>query len=255
MRRRARRSAASSTASGSIIWSACIAPTSGRSTSRCSRSSRRPTNRRSSRSASARRASIRRAAPRSSPRISAPCPTSCARRCSGWGCRASRCFAGSAHWNAPGQPFIDPAEYPEGLGRDDRHARHRAAGAAGGKSLPGRRTRADPRDPGGRAASPPARSRPRSCESPTLPADLNDAMLRRCSTRRRALTIFPMQDLFGWRDRINTPAQVDDENWTWRLPWPVDRLDEIPRRREPRASSSRSGPAPPGGRGANDRSS
>ena len=41
------------------------------------------------------------------------------------------------------------------------------------------------------------------------------------------LTIFPMQDLFGWRARINTPAQVDDENWTWRLPWPVDRLGEV----------------------------
>ena len=37
-----------------------------------------------------------------------------------------------------------------------------------------------------------------------------------------ALTLIPLQDVFGWTDRINTPAVVDDLNWTWRLPWPVD---------------------------------
>ena len=34
----------------------------------------------------------------------------------------------------------------------------------------------------------------------------------------------PIQDIFGWRDRINTPALVNDQNWTWRLPGPVERL-------------------------------
>jgi 4-alpha-glucanotransferase len=33
-----------------------------------------------------------------------------------------------------------------------------------------------------------------------------------------------MQDLFGWRDRINTPATVTADNWTWRLRWPVDEM-------------------------------
>jgi 4-alpha-glucanotransferase len=37
-----------------------------------------------------------------------------------------------------------------------------------------------------------------------------------------ALTLIPVQDVFGWIDRINTPAVVDDMNWTWRLPWPVE---------------------------------
>ena len=36
--------------------------------------------------------------------------------------------------------------------------------------------------------------------------------------------ILPIQDVFGWRDRINTPATVGDDNWTWRLPWASDRL-------------------------------
>jgi 4-alpha-glucanotransferase len=41
------------------------------------------------------------------------------------------------------------------------------------------------------------------------------------------LLILPIQDAFGWRDRINQPATVSESNWTWRLPWPVDRmLDE-----------------------------
>jgi len=34
----------------------------------------------------------------------------------------------------------------------------------------------------------------------------------------------PIQDVFGWRDRINRPATFDRVNWTWRLPWPSDRL-------------------------------
>ena len=36
------------------------------------------------------------------------------------------------------------------------------------------------------------------------------------------LTLIPLQDVFGWTERINTPAVVDEINWTWRLPWPVD---------------------------------
>jgi 4-alpha-glucanotransferase len=37
-----------------------------------------------------------------------------------------------------------------------------------------------------------------------------------------------MQDVFGWHDRINQPATVGGINWTWRLPWPVDRLSKEP---------------------------
>jgi 4-alpha-glucanotransferase len=43
--------------------------------------------------------------------------------------------------------------------------------------------------------------------------------------------LLPIQDAFGWRDRINEPATVNDRNWTFRLPWPVDRLDDIPQAR------------------------
>ena len=37
------------------------------------------------------------------------------------------------------------------------------------------------------------------------------------------LTLIPLQDVFGWTDRINTPAVVDEMNWTWRVKWPVDK--------------------------------
>jgi 4-alpha-glucanotransferase len=40
--------------------------------------------------------------------------------------------------------------------------------------------------------------------------------------------ILPVQDVFGWDDRINTPAVVDDVNWTWRLPWPIETAGEQP---------------------------
>jgi len=42
------------------------------------------------------------------------------------------------------------------------------------------------------------------------------------------LLILPIQDAFGWSDRINQPATVGDQNWTWRLPWPTDRMSKEP---------------------------
>ena len=48
-----------------------------------------------------------------------------------------------------------------------------------------------------------------------------------CSRLSRDLFL-PAQDVFGWPDRINAPATIGDWNWTWRLPWPVDRLSEAP---------------------------
>jgi 4-alpha-glucanotransferase len=44
--------------------------------------------------------------------------------------------------------------------------------------------------------------------------------------------ILPIQDVFGWKERINTPALINDENWTWRLRWFVDELATEPAARE-----------------------
>ena len=57
---------------------------------------------------------------------------------------------------------------------------------------------------------------------------LRDALLQSLYASGSDLLIVPMQDVFGWTDRINQPATVNDINWTWRLPWPVDLLAGCP---------------------------
>jgi len=49
------------------------------------------------------------------------------------------------------------------------------------------------------------------------------------------LLLLPLQDAFGWRDRVNEPATVSDTNWTYKLPWPVDQLDAQAEARERQA--------------------
>lgn len=61
---------------------------------------------------------------------------------------------------------------------------------------------------------------------------LNDALVRALFFSGSRLTILPLQDVFGWPDRINTPATVSDDNWAWRVPWTVDALLDL---EEPRA--------------------
>jgi 4-alpha-glucanotransferase len=57
---------------------------------------------------------------------------------------------------------------------------------------------------------------------------IRDALLDTLFAAGSDLLLLPVQDIFGWRDRINTPAVVNDENWCWQLPWRVDRLEEQP---------------------------
>jgi 4-alpha-glucanotransferase len=65
----------------------------------------------------------------------------------------------------------------------------------------------------------------------TWPA-IHTALLRRLYEAGSLLTILPIQDLFGWRERINTPATVDRRNWTYRLPVAIDQLEHLPAIRE-----------------------
>jgi 4-alpha-glucanotransferase len=59
------------------------------------------------------------------------------------------------------------------------------------------------------------------------PAQVRDALLETLFASGSDLVILPIQDVFGWSDRINTPATVGDSNWVFRLPWPSDRLGEV----------------------------
>ena len=58
---------------------------------------------------------------------------------------------------------------------------------------------------------------------------LIDVMMRSGSD----LVVFPLQDVFGWRDRINVPATVGPTNWSWASHIPVDHLvdDKVGRER------------------------
>ena len=58
----------------------------------------------------------------------------------------------------------------------------------------------------------------------TYSGRLRDALLTALYSAGSDLLLMPIQDIFGWTDRINTPAVVSEENWSWRLPWPVDQM-------------------------------
>jgi len=57
---------------------------------------------------------------------------------------------------------------------------------------------------------------------------IRDALLSTLFHAGSDFTLVALPDIFGWRDRINVPSSVDDENWTWRLPWPVETLTTSP---------------------------
>jgi 4-alpha-glucanotransferase len=65
-------------------------------------------------------------------------------------------------------------------------------------------------------------------ESSRFTPQVRDALLELLFASASELLILPVQDVFGWRERINVPAKVVEENWTYRLPWPSDRLDLQP---------------------------
>ena len=92
------------------------------------------------------------------------------------------------HWDRDGQPPIDPASFPEtSVATTGTHDIEPLASTPEGET-----------------------------------EEQRIAILQSLLSAGSALTLIPLQDVFGWTDRINTPAVVDDINWTWRLPWPVD---------------------------------
>ena len=126
-------------------------------------------------------------------------------------------------WHNPRQPFRDPAHYPaESVAISGTHDTETLAewwDNAGAEerhlyaAIPGlRESGCDPDMPFGPGT--------------------RDALLRALFHAGSLFVIVPFQDLFGWRDRVNVPAVVDDQNWTWRLPWPVEELSVRPEPQE-----------------------
>ena len=63
---------------------------------------------------------------------------------------------------------------------------------------------------------------------PTMSPSMHEALLLTLYASGSNLLSLPIQDIFGWTERINQPATVSDWNWTWRLPWPADRMSMEP---------------------------
>lgn len=126
------------------------------------------------------------------------------------------------HWHTDGQPFRDPAEYPAiSVATSGTHdtesmavwwahapAKEREQIAA----LPTVRRIAGGTDMLSAAYSPAVR----------------DVLLETLFASGSNLLLLPMIDVFGWTERINEPATIGGDNWTYRLPWPTDRMGEIP---------------------------
>ena len=129
-------------------------------------------------------------------------------------------FRWEREWNEPGQPFREPAEYTAiSVATSGTHDTEPLA--VWWESAPAEEREAV-------LAIPSIRARLEAGSG--VSADL-DAMLAALYLSGSDLLILPLQDVFGWRDRINQPATVSDANWTWRLPWPTDRLADQPEAR------------------------
>jgi 4-alpha-glucanotransferase len=57
---------------------------------------------------------------------------------------------------------------------------------------------------------------------------VRDAILKAVYNSPSQMVLIPIQDVFGWRDRINHPATIGDWNWTYVLPWPIDLVTAQP---------------------------
>ena len=68
----------------------------------------------------------------------------------------------------------------------------------------------------------------------SIPLDLPDeqrelALLKLLFSARSELTLVLVNELLGDPSRINTPGTVNDQNWTWRLPRPIEDLRDDPK--------------------------
>lgn len=122
-------------------------------------------------------------------------------------------------WQEPGQPFIDPAKYPAiamvttGTHDTDTLAewwesideKERADFILG--------LRIDDAD---------------AAKEVRISDTFLEEILGALYASPAELAIIPIQDLFGWKDRINVPGTVGPENWRWRLPFdPHHAMDNL----------------------------
>ena len=137
-----------------------------------------------------------------------------------------RVFRWERDWNVDGQPFRDPSIYPAiSVAASGTHDTEPMALWWAG--APDDEKRLIARLPAIQEAAPGVNL----LDAPFIPT-VRDALLETLFRSGSNLLLMPVQDVFGWRDRINVPATVDATNWTYRLPWASDQLDEQAEARE-----------------------
>lgn len=122
-------------------------------------------------------------------------------------------------WDEAGQPFRDPAGYPA--------VSVAISGTHDTETMAEWWTQAEEEERAMAADLPHLRAAGIQPDEP-FSDRVRDALLASLFGAGSDLLLLPVQDVFGWRDRINVPAVVDDSNWSWRLPWPADRLKDEP---------------------------
>jgi 4-alpha-glucanotransferase len=118
-------------------------------------------------------------------------------------------------WHDAGQPFRDPSSYPE-----------RSVATSGTHDTETLAEWWDGADEAERAAlvALPALAESHVTRDQPFDDRVRDVLLEQLFASRSNILILPIQDIFGWRDRVNVPALVDDRNWTWRLPADLEDL-------------------------------
>ena len=141
------------------------------------------------------------------------------------GIRGYRVLRWERYWHDEGQPFRDPSDYPQvSVAASGTHDTEPVACWWDAAPESERRQVSD---------LPSVRRLTGGADLTHRPfATVRDVLLEILFASASDVLLLPVQDAFGWRDRINEPATVTDENWTYRLPWFVDQLDEIPEARE-----------------------
>jgi 4-alpha-glucanotransferase len=124
-------------------------------------------------------------------------------------------FRWEREWDRPRQPFIDPVCYPRtSVATSGTHDTEPLAIWWNEADAAERRL----------VEEIPSLGQSVTNVSGPFTSEIRDALLETLFAAGSDLLILPIQDVFGWTDRINVPATVGDDNWTFKLPWPVDRL-------------------------------
>ena len=123
------------------------------------------------------------------------------------------------YWSIEGQPFRDPRSFPDcSVAISGTHDTESMADWWDGAGEAERRAAGE--IPSLREAGVDIRE--------GFTQATRDALISALFHAGSAFVLLPIQDLFGWRERVNTPSVVSHDNWTWRLPYPVESLMSDP---------------------------